>query len=160
MTFGKICQIEEYMEDAELLIDQIHRRVVEGQSIPHHEKIFSIFERHTEWISKGKAGVPVELGLRVCIVKDQYGFILHHRVMENETDEKIAVAVIRATQKLFPDFKSCSFDKGFHSTSDQEELGELLDELTLPRKGKLSKAAEKIEQSEAFIECKKKTFCG
>ena len=91
ITFGKICQIEEYIKDAELLIDQIHRRVVDGQSIPHHEKIFSIFERHTEWISKGKAGVPVELGLRVCIVKDQYGFILHHRVMENETDEKIAV---------------------------------------------------------------------
>jgi hypothetical protein len=43
--------------------------------------VFSLFEGHTEWINKGKAGVPVELGLRVCILEDQNGFILHHRVM-------------------------------------------------------------------------------
>lgn len=41
--------------------------------------------------SKGKAGVPVELGLRVCIIEDQYQFILHHRVMEKETDDKIGL---------------------------------------------------------------------
>jgi hypothetical protein len=31
---------------------------MEGEKIPHEEKVFSIFEGHTEWISKGKAGVP------------------------------------------------------------------------------------------------------
>ena len=49
-------------------------------------KIFSLFEPQTEWISKGKAGVPVELGLRVCILADQHPFILHHHVMEKQTD--------------------------------------------------------------------------
>jgi len=34
---------------------------VEGETIPHNEKVFSIFEEHTEWISKGKAGVSQEL---------------------------------------------------------------------------------------------------
>lgn len=43
----------------------IDRRVLKGECIPHEEKVFSIFEPHTEWICKGKAGVPVELGLRV-----------------------------------------------------------------------------------------------
>ena len=28
--------------------------------IPHHEKVFSIFQPHTEWVMKGKAGIPVE----------------------------------------------------------------------------------------------------
>ena len=56
--------------------------VLAGETIPHEEKVFSVFEEHTEWISKGKAGVPVELGLRVCVLEDQHGFILHHRVME------------------------------------------------------------------------------
>jgi len=56
------------------------------EKIPHEEKVFSIFEPHTEWISKGKAGVPQELGLQVCVLKDQYGFILHHLVMEQQTD--------------------------------------------------------------------------
>jgi hypothetical protein len=48
-------------------IDQIRRRVLAGERIPHAEKVFSIFQPHTEWISKGQAGVAVELGLRVAI---------------------------------------------------------------------------------------------
>lgn len=65
----RIQEIEGFILHAERQIDQIRRRVVDGETIPHHEKVFSLFEEHTEWISKGKAGVPVELGLKVCIVK-------------------------------------------------------------------------------------------
>ena len=118
----KIQKIQEFIAHAERQIDQIRRRVVEGESIPHHEKVFSIFQEHTEWISKGKAGVSQELGLRVCIVKDQFGFILHHRVMQNETDDKIAVPIIQETKDRFADLGSCSFDKGFHSPENQEKL--------------------------------------
>jgi len=85
-------------------IDQIRRRIINGETIPHSEKAFSIFETHTEWISKGKAGVPVKLGLKVCIVKDQYQFILHHRVMQQETDEQIAIVIIEDVQRRFSDF--------------------------------------------------------
>ena len=49
------------------------------ETISHAEKVFSLFQPHIEWISKGKAGVPVELGLRVCIMEDSHGFILHSR---------------------------------------------------------------------------------
>jgi len=62
-----------YMRHAVRQIDQIRRRVLNGEKIPHEEKVFSIFEEHTEWISKGKADVPQELGLKVCVVEDQYG---------------------------------------------------------------------------------------
>lgn len=61
---------------------------------PHAEKVFSVFEPHTERISKGKAGVPVELGLRVCVLEDQFGFILHHRVMCRETDDQVAMPMV------------------------------------------------------------------
>ena len=44
---------------------------------------------YTEWISKGKAGVPVELVLKVRILEDQYGFTLNHRVMQDETDDQM-----------------------------------------------------------------------
>ena len=67
--------------------------------IAHSEKVFSLFEPHTEWISKGKAGVPVELGLKVCIIKDQNGLILHPRVIEHETDDQIAVTIIKETKE-------------------------------------------------------------
>ena len=83
--------LDGYIAHAERQIDQIRRRAINGIVIPHSEKVFSIFQPHTEWISKGKAGVPVELGLRVCVLEDRNGFILHHRVMENETDDQSAV---------------------------------------------------------------------
>ena len=70
MVNFRITKIQEYIAHAERQMDQIRRRVVEGESIPHHEKVFSLFEEHTEWINKGKAGVSQELGLKVCVVKD------------------------------------------------------------------------------------------
>ena len=153
---AKIFEIQEYIDHGIRQLDQIRKRVIKGESIPHHEKVFSIFEEHTEWVSKGKAGTPVELGKRVCIVKDQYGFILHHRVMENETDDKVAVSIIFETKQRFPDFNSCSFDKGFHSPANQKELGVILNQVFLPRKGRLSEAAKKIEFSDEFRHARRK----
>ena len=90
---GTLTELDEFMQHAARQIDQVRRRVLEGQSIPHEQKVFSLFQPHTEWISKGKAGVPVELGLRVCVVEDQHRFILQHQVMEQITDDVIAVSI-------------------------------------------------------------------
>lgn len=152
----KMREIWKYIAHADRQIDQIRRRVVEGEKIPHNEKIFSIFEEHTEWISKGKAGVSQELGLKVCVVKDQFGFILHHRVMQNEMDDKIAVPIIQETKNRFIELSSCSFDKGFHSPENQEKLRKILDRVVLPRKGKLSAINREVENSEEFCEARRK----
>ena len=152
----KIEEILRYIDHAERQIDQIRRRVVDGKNIPHNEKVFSIFQEHTEWISKGKAGVSQELGLKVCVVKDQFGFILHHRVMQNETDDQIAVPIIQETKDRFAELGSCSFDKGFHSPKNQEKLRKHLDRVVLPRKGKLSAINREIENSEEFREARRK----
>ena len=148
--------IDEFVTHAKRQIEQIDRRVLHHETIPHSEKVFSIFEPHTEWISKGKAGVPVELGLRVCILEDQYQFILHHKVMEKQTDDQIAIEIIKEAQKQFPDLKASSFDKGFHSPRNQEVLSELLDSVTLPRKGRLSREAFELENSEGFRKARRK----
>jgi hypothetical protein len=149
-------EIWKFIRHANRQIDQIERRVVLGESIPHAEKVFSIFEEHTRWIKKGKAGVPQQLGLNVCIVKDQYGFILHHRVMETETDDKIAVPIIRETIDRFPEFSVCPFDRGFHSPANQKDLAEILDRVILPRKGRLTKEAEETENASEFKEGRRK----
>jgi hypothetical protein len=151
LSEADLSEIQRYMDHALRQIDQIVRRVLKGETIPHEEKVFSVFEEHTEWVSKGKAGVPVELGLRVCIVEDQHGFILHHNVMEKQTDDEVAVSIIEQTQARFPELIACSFDKGFHSPCNQEKLQDLLDFPVLPRKGKLSKTRQEIESSEEFV---------
>jgi len=152
----KIEEIKKYITHTERQIDQIRRRVVEGETIPHNEKVFSLFEEHTEWISKGKAGVSQELGLKVCVVKDQFGFILHYRVMQEETDDQIAVRIIQETKDRFNQLSECSFDKGFHSPYNQKELAKILDKVILPRKGKLSAINKEIENSDEFREARRK----
>src|SRR6185437_3574273 len=144
-----IGNINHFIAHAKRQSDQIDRRVLQGEIIPHQEKVFSIFEPHTEWVCKGKAGVPVELGVRVCILEDQHQFILNHRVMENETDDQVAIPIVEGTQARFPNLTRTSFDKGFHSPANQNVLSMKLDLLALPRKGKLSKTAAIIEGSEA-----------
>lgn len=121
------------------------------EKIPHAEKVFSIFEPHTEWISKGKAGVPQELGLKVCVLKDQNGFILHHRVMLGQTDDKVTVAMVQEAKDRFPCLISCSFDKGFYTPHSRKELGKILDHVILPKKGRLSAKDKAIEHSEEFV---------
>ena len=63
----KINKIAYFLKHAVQQINQIDRRLLKGEMIPHNEKVFSIFEPHTRWISKGKAGRPVESGVQVCI---------------------------------------------------------------------------------------------
>jgi hypothetical protein len=150
-----IC-IEEYIRHAERQIDQIQRRVVLDEKIPHDEKVFSIFQPHTEWISKGKAGVPQELGLSVCVLKDQYGFILHHQVMEQQTDSQVAVAMAQGAKDRFENLTSCSFDKGFYSPENKVQLANILDYVVLPKKGRLSAKDKQIEHSEEFVESRRK----
>lgn len=144
-----------FVAHAQRQIEQIERRVLKGETIPHAEKVFSLFEPHTEWIVKGKAGVPMELGLRVAVVESREGFILHHQVMEKQTDDQIAVTIVKETQALFPSFKACSFDKGFHSPANQADLKPLLDQVTLPKKGKWSASDEARETSDDFVAARK-----
>ncbi|MDO8754709.1 MAG: ISNCY family transposase, partial [Anaerolineales bacterium] len=151
----KKLEIEGFMQHALRQIDQIRRRVILGETIAHAEKVFSIFEPHTEWISKGKAGVPVELGVKVCILEDQHQFILHHQVMEKQTDDQVAVSMVVEAKKRFPNLNACSFDKGFHSKTNQSALKEHLALVALPKKGKLSQQAQAVEQSEVFIKARR-----
>jgi len=152
----RLSTVFEYIRHAERQIDQIRRRAVLDEKIPHAEKVFSIFESHTEWICKGKAGVPQELGLKVCVLKDQYGFILHHLVMEQQTDDKVAVAIAQGAKDRFANLAGCSFDKGFYSPDNRRELASRLDYVILPKKGRLTEMEQEIEQSKEFVESRRK----
>ena len=147
---ARVMVIEGYVEHARRQMDQITRRVLQDEIIPHEEKVLSIFQDHTRWIIKGKAGVSQELGVPVCVVEDQHRFILHHRILWAGADVDHAVALVAEVQQRFPDFKACSFDRGFHSPANQQQLGEMLDECALPKKGYLSAAVKDHQSQEWF----------
>jgi len=135
--------VEHYMRHAERQIDQV--------KIPHEEKVFSIFEEHMEWISKGKAGVPQELGLKVCVVEDQNGFLLNHIVMRKTSDKDITLPMIEDTKRVFPALSSCSFDKNFYSPENREQLERILALAVMPKKGRSTETERDREYSDEFL---------
>ncbi len=151
-----INEITAFMKHGVRQIDQIERRVIKGETIPHDEKVFSLFEPHTEWISKGKAGVPVELGVKVCILEDRYQFILHHQIMRHQADVGVCVDMVKGAKKRFPALASVSFDRGFHSKENQEDLKKEVPFFALPKKGKLSKQAKEDQNTEDFKKARNK----
>jgi len=130
-------------------IDLVRRRIINGETIPPEEKMFSLFEIYTRWINKGKSHNRVELGLPVTIASDQFGFILHHKVMETESDVHVAEPVAHALMK-YGALYSLSFDKGFWNPDTYAKLKDLVDILVMPKKGKPNKKEKARESSKEF----------
>jgi IS5 family transposase len=151
----EIIILQDWIAEAFRQIDQIIRRVFKGEVIPHWEKIFSVFERHTKWIVKGKAGIFVELGVPVAILKDQHGFILNYQVMETEQDVDVCISLTELAKQKYPAIKSCSYDKGFWSKENYNSLTEIIENPVLPKKGKLNKEEKERESDKEFIRLRK-----
>ncbi len=132
------------------------RRVLKEEAVPHGEKVFPVFEEHTRWIAKGKAGKPVELGVPVCIVEDGGGFILGHEIMWTGGDTDVAVPLIARCLEAFPDLRACSFDRGFHSPESRRKLDAMLEVNALPKKGRLSAADRAREADPAFAAARRR----
>lgn len=153
----QVALFDEFKVHANRQIDQINRRIILKEIIPHSEKVFSLFNPFTEWVSKGKAGVPVELGLKVSILTDHHGFILTHRAMEQEQDVDVAIPMITKVKEHFTNIYSASFDRGYYSPSNQEELSTLVSKLILPKKGKVSKKErDEIQGDQEYRKLRKK----
>ena len=148
--------IDRWLRHARRQVDQVDRRLLRGEAIPHGEKAFSIFEEHTRWIVKGKAGVQAELGVPVCVVEDLHGFLLHHKVLWKGGDADAAVPVVEEVQGLHPSFRACSFDRGFHSPANRVRLDALLDLGALPKKGRLSRAGREREEAADFAAARRR----
>jgi len=127
----------------------VRRRLIYQETIPHSEKVFSLFEPHTRWIKKGKIGNKVELGLMVAVATDQNGFILGHKIMKHEQDVDIAVPFVKELVDKYA-IDSVSFDKGFWRPSNFKELKMLVDIVVLPKKGKLNKNEKKRQSTKKF----------
>ena len=71
----------------------VDRRLLQGQDIPSAEKLYSLFEPHTEWLTKGKLHPPVELGHRLLIATDQNQIIQDYEgPVGVDVDQSVPVA--------------------------------------------------------------------
>jgi transposase, IS5 family len=138
-----------YMCCLEIMVDLAERRTQHGETIDSSEKIFSIFEPHTELIHRGKYPLPIEYGHRVFIAEGKSGIILDHRILENGVlDQHETLPVINRLVEKYGRLDTLSLDKGFNIKGF--DPGNQQDEVSLfvlPAKG-YKKAGRKEKESQ------------
>lgn len=118
-------------------------RLVHGNDIELSDRLFSIFEPHTELIYRGKARAAVEFGHRVLITEDAAGFILDAQVMPNgQQDRDAAIPLVERLKLSHPNLARASFDRGFHSPENQTEIAIILPDACLPTTGEKALATQ------------------
>jgi predicted metal-dependent hydrolase len=148
---GKVEEIRVFLQRTEQVRDTARRRVLEGETVPNADKLFSLFEPHTQLYKRGKAGEPMQFGRLVLICEDAAGFITHSYLLgRDEQDRDVVVPQTRVVQqRLQGAIEEASFDRGFHSPENQRGLAEILALPCLPKPGAKQAA---VQQAEATLE--------
>ena len=155
---AQVAALQVYISRTQHVCGTAHRRVVLGEQVPNNEKLFSIFEPHTQLYKRGKAGEPVQFGRLVLIYEDQAGFMVHHHLLPREAqDREVAVEQTRRLQeRLDGKIRELSFDCGFHSPENQEQLAKLIRHPCLPTMGIHQAAAQQEKASVRFHAARKR----
>ena len=145
-SLGLLAQLQTFMQRTEHVRRTARRRVLKGESVPNNDKLFSIFEPHTQLYKRGKAGEPLQFGRLVLVFEDAVGFIVHQYLMPRDAqDEDVAIEQTRVLQqKLDSSVERLSFDRGFHTPENQQGLAELIKHPCLPMPG----ARQSVKQQE------------
>jgi IS5 family transposase len=134
-------------------LDLVARRLLQGETIPAAEKVFSLFEPHTEWIQKGKQRPNVELGHRFLVATDQQQLIQDYAVLQQaaEVEQSIPVADRLLGRYGAGSVASLSFDKGFTRAADRELLNLYVPTVVMPKRGKKNAAETERESGKQFV---------
>jgi transposase, IS5 family len=110
-------EIAHYCDLGARVIDQACRRVIDGEQVPTAEKLYSIFEPHTDLIKRGKVRTPVEFGHKVFLAESAKGLITQYDVLKgNPVDEVHVASSLKRHRRVFrraPHLYSA--DRGFFS---------------------------------------------
>lgn len=150
-------ELHYFIAGTEYMIELAERRIFIEEKIPNPDKVFSLFEPDTELINRGKSPQPIEYGHRVLFIQDSAGFIIHNQVMgQGFTDEKIITEVMRKLQDRYQGkIRAASFDKGFWTPTNLEELSKFISLVVLPKKGGRSEVDRIREGAKDFGKMRK-----
>ena len=146
-------EMEQFVRLAKRVIDQTRRRVFDGEIIAPNEKVYSIFEEHTELLKRGKAGKPVEFGHKVLLCQTGEKFISHYRVVARSEDDKSLVdEVLTRHERLFGKKPGVfAADKGFYESTQQlKRLERDIKTVSICKKGRRTPAEAAREKTTCF----------
>lgn len=134
------------------VVSQARRRVLQGESVPNDEKLFSIFEPHTELLIRGKAGKPVEFGHMIQIQQVKEKFITDYSVFSRRPAEPALLAPALASHRALFGTDPCSLaaDKGYFDRETIADLEQRIATVSIAKKGKRTAAEVTREHDPIF----------
>ena len=147
-------QIEHYCGLGERVIDQARRRVLLGEQVANDDKVYSIFEPHTDLIKRGKVLTPVEFGHKVFLAESAQGLITQYEVLNgNPSDSDHVEASLSRHRAMFGSVPQLyGSDRGFFTEGNLAHCQRSGVEMAcIPQRGGTKSAErEAYEKSPAF----------
>jgi IS5 family transposase len=134
-------QIDHYLVLGQQVVDQARRRVLERERVPNEEKLFSIFESHTELLKRGKAGKDVEFGHMIQMQQVDGKFITDYDVFDKRPVEyELLDSVLESHKRLFGHYPDeLAGDKGYYESMDAiDRLQRKVPMVSIAKKGRRS----------------------
>jgi IS5 family transposase len=130
-------ELKGYLASMKRVVQQARRAQCEGEKVPAAERVFSIFEPHTELLKRGRRQKPTEFGHMVLLCQSPQKFITDYEAYEHrQADCHLTAAVIERHEELFgarPEVLAA--DKGFCPEAEKyEELQGRVGTLAIPRR--------------------------
>lgn len=147
-----------FLERTEQVRETARRRVLNGEAVQNSEKLFSIFEPHTQLYKRGKAGEPIQFGRLVLVYEDGNGFLTHSYILgRDEHDRDVVVPQTRIVQERLKGLiEEASFDRGFHTPENQQSLAEIISRPCLPKPGPKQAAQQERQASVSFRQARQR----
>ncbi len=142
-----------YQELGGQVIDQARRRVIHGENVPNDEKLFSIFEPHTELLIRGKAGKEIEFGHMIQIQQVAQKFITDYGVYaEKPVEYTLLDPALENHKKLFGQYPhQLAADKGYYQSMEHiKELSNKVSLVGIAKKGNRTEEQTERESDPAF----------
>ncbi len=117
-ALGLAAELEHYEPLGWRVIDQTHRRVLEGEKVPAADKIVSIFEEHTDIIVKDRR--DVHYGHKVCLTTGASMLVLDCEVLDgNPADSTLVGQMLDRHADIFGKApRQVAMDGGFASKAN------------------------------------------
>lgn len=117
-----IDQVMHYRQLLDRVIDQTERRVLNGEKVPATEKIFSLFEPHTDIIIKGLR--EIEYGHKINLATDKSGLITAFMIEKgNPCDTERFIPLVEAHQALYGCTPSTTIADGGYASQANIKAG-------------------------------------
>ncbi len=132
---------------AQRAIAQARRRVLLGEPVSNDDKLFSLFEPHTELLLRGKAGKPIEFGHMIQIQQVREKFITDYEVYAKKPIEHaLLTPALQKHRELFgADPSQLTADKGYYESMEAlRKLEQRIEIVSIAKKG--NRTAEETER--------------